>query len=418
MDGVVEFPAERNRTDSGGLRVESVETFDGLLALKSEWQRLERLDPENSVFLSWDWLAQAFRPTVGRWRVLAVYHNARLVCVLPLKYRVHWSTTTEAFQSEIEAGGRLLWSEYTGFLCNPDSEVEAIPALSRSLRGLPWSRLNLRYVGSEARSALFMEGFSQAEYSKQWEEYRINKGTVDNLSCPQIALPSDFDTYLNEGPSKNTRQKIRRFTRKYIDSSELTFSAATDATIKQDLGVLLRFWMLKWSKTKGPDGARLVASNYLRMLSTAYRLGLLYLPVLRRGDRPIAALGHILDPKMKRVHFIAAGRDETEQGAYIGLLMHSQSIRWAIDQGYGTYDFCHGDEPYKFSFGSQATKLNSILIRRRELPRGGRSLDPLNHREALARVLEFVETGKSKRAARGCRQLLSLTRPAVPPDRG
>ncbi|MBT3142617.1 hypothetical protein DS909_02615 [Phaeobacter gallaeciensis] len=415
MDGVVEFPAERNRADPGGFRVDSIETFDGLVALKSEWQRLERLDPENTVFLSWDWLAQAFRQTVGRWRVLAVYHNARLVCVLPLKYRVHWSTTTEAFQSEIEAGGRLLWSEYTGFLCDPAVETDAIPMLSSYLRGLPWSRLNLRYVGSEDRSALFMGGFSQAEYSKRWEEYRINKGAVDNLSCPQIALPNDFDTYLSQGPSKNTRQKIRRFTRKYIESGELTFAAATNETVKEDLGVLLRFWMLKWSKTKGAEGARLVASNYLRMLSTAHRLGLLYLPVLRRGQQPIAALGHILDPKMKRVHFIAAGRDETEQGAYIGLLMHSQSIRWAIDQGYAVYDFCHGDEPYKFSFASKAIKLNSILIRRRELPRGGRSLDPLNHREALARVLEFVEAGKNKRAALGCRQLLSLTRPPVPP---
>lgn len=415
MDGVVDFPAARNIVDTGVLRVESVETFDGLLALKSEWQRLERLDPESSVFLSWDWLAQAFRPTVGRWRVLAVYRKARLVCLLPLKYRVHWSATNEAFQSEIEAGGRLLWSEYTGFLCDPDDEAEAIPALNSHLRGLPWSRLNLRYVASERRSALFMDGFPQTEFTKRWEEYRINKGTVDNLSCPQIALPSDFDTYLNEGPSKNTRQKIRRFTRKYIASGELTFSAATDETVKEDLSVLLRFWMLKWSKTKGPEGARLVASNYLRMLSTAHRLGLLYLPVLRRGDQPIAALGHVLDPKNKRVHFIAAGRDETEQGAYVGLLLHSQSIRWAIEQRYSVYDFCHGDEPYKFSFGSAAIKLNSILIRRQELPRGGRSLDPLNHREALARVLEFVEAGKSRRAARGCRQLLSLTRPTAPP---
>jgi len=47
-------------------------------------------------------------------------------------------------------------------------------------------------------------------------------------------------------------------------------------------------------------------------------------------------------------NFIVAGRDESVTGNYIGPLLHAQSVRWGIENGYVSYDLCHGDEPHKF----------------------------------------------------------------------
>ena len=55
------------------LRVEVIDTYAGFLAVEQAWKSLEDRDPEMTVFLSWDWLAQPFRQNPFRWSVVAVY---------------------------------------------------------------------------------------------------------------------------------------------------------------------------------------------------------------------------------------------------------------------------------------------------------------------------------------------------------
>ncbi|MBO9451666.1 GNAT family N-acetyltransferase [Tropicibacter sp. R16_0] len=386
------------------LRVECVDSLDGFGALRPAWEALEKRDAEGTVFLSWAWLRQAFERTTGRWRVITAWVDQDLVAVLPLKYRVHWSKTRTEFQTEIEAGGRLLWSEYTGFLCDPAHEEMAITAIANHLQSLPWIKFSLRYVLSERRMKLFTRAFSQNTHRVRFKPYLINRGETDNLLCPQVQLPGSYDQYLSDCLSRNTRQKIKRFERKFLESGALTFAATTDHM--RDIDALLMLWQTKWARVKGAETARQVARNYRQVLTAAQNLGLLYLSVLRDGDRMLGALGHVLDPQHKRMHFIVAGRDETAQGHHIGALLHSQSIRWAIDNGYGVYDFCHGSESYKYGYGAKDVQALYLSIRPKKLRDPGAHLDPLSHKEALARVLSFVEAGQSDRAAAGTRQLL------------
>ena len=243
------------------LRVELIDTLGGFQALKNRWRALEARDPEGTVFLSWDWLAQAFERATGRWRVVAVFHGARLVAAMPLKYRVHWSRTREEFQTEIEAGGRLLYSEYTGFLCEPAYEDSALKVMAGQLQAMPWIRLSIRYEVSESRAARFMAAFPEDRFRTRSKTYHINRGETDNLACPQVNLPEDYETYLTQGPSKNTRQKIRRFTRKYLENGDFQITHSSGRRLKEDMSALLRLWMLKWAPVKGNAVARQVAGN-------------------------------------------------------------------------------------------------------------------------------------------------------------
>ncbi|PCJ08305.1 MAG: hypothetical protein COB16_08250 [Rhodobacteraceae bacterium] len=390
-----------------GLRLEISETQAQMQALQSAWQDLEHRDPEGTVYLSWDWLAATFSAYPGRWRVLTAWRGGQMVCAFPMKLRLHWSTSHQELQTEIEAGGRLIYSEYSGFLCDPLYQDAALAAIAQHLQTLPWVRLSLKYEDSNTRAATFMAAFPDAQFRSRNKDYFINAGSTDNLICPRVVLPQSYEVYL-DGLGRNMRQKMRRFSRKYLDSGalRLTWAEASDAAA--GIEQLLQHWLVKWTPSKGKTKARKSARTYRRMLTQAADLGLLRMPMLWQGERCLGALGHVIDPRHRRIHFIVAGRDEAVEGNFIGPLLHAQSVRWGIENGYATYDLCHGDEPYKFGYGAVATRVKYFSIRRRNLSPSGTYLDPICAPQALSRVIEFLQEDQPEEALIGAKQLRHL----------
>ncbi len=393
-----------------GLRVEVVDTITAFNDLRPAWDALQAQDPESTVFLSWEWLAKAFADNPFRWSVLVAWSGEvpdRALCILPLKYRVHWSRSRREFQTQLEAGGRLLWSEYTGFLCHPSFEAQGLQAIADKLRLLPWVNLSLRYVAQPRRAEVFANAMKARGAAVRFRDYMINGGETNNLLCPQVTLPADFDTYLAKQVSANRRQKFRRFQRKRLQSGELQITIADEASLTKDLDDLFDLWMQKWGPEKGEESARKVARNFRDVLEAAHDLDKLYLPVLRQGEQMLGALGHVVDPTREAVHFIVAGRDVSVSDEFLGAALHFHAIQWAIDHGYEVYDFCHGDEPYKFSFGAEAREVAYLDVRRRS-DNPELTFDSIGTGAALRRIEEFIRTGKTERAARACAQLADL----------
>ncbi|MFC6760609.1 hypothetical protein ACFQFQ_15685 [Sulfitobacter porphyrae] len=103
------------------LRVEVVDTQAGFAALKEAWQALEQRDPEGTVFLSWDWLREAFTDQLYRWSVLVVRDGGgAVVCLVPLKYRVHWSGSQQEFQTQLQAGAVCCGANIPDFSARPN----------------------------------------------------------------------------------------------------------------------------------------------------------------------------------------------------------------------------------------------------------------------------------------------------------
>jgi CelD/BcsL family acetyltransferase involved in cellulose biosynthesis len=394
------------------LRVVVIDTLSELLKLENAWKGLEKRDPEATFFLSWDWLVQAFRDNPFRWSVLAAYARGAedlLIGLLPLKYGTRWSASRQVFQTEIEAGGRLLFSEYTGFLCEPAKEASVMAALARALHAMPWTKLSLRYVAQKRRAEVFCAALEGLGYPVDWKEYRINNGETNNLICPRVPLADDFETYLNDRVSANTRQRYRRFKRRHFTKGSYRFTHADAESFDRDIGILMGFWRQNWSETKGRSQANKVAANFEKVLRSALNTEALFLPVLWRGDTPIAALGHVMDPANGVMHFIIAGRDTTAEEPFIGAALHFHSIECAIMLGCQAYDFGHGDEPYKFSYGAEETELAYFSITRPD-PDQDKVFDSLCIGGALRQVERLIKAGKSDAAARACRQLSQLFR--------
>jgi CelD/BcsL family acetyltransferase involved in cellulose biosynthesis len=396
------------RDISQDLTIHVIRHLDELLSLKSEWETLHVGDIQSGVFLSWDWLLQGFKARPDRFTVLVARSDDlsdRLVGILPLKSRVHWSRSKSQLQTQYEAGGRLIWSEYTGFICAPDWERPVLEAFANALAQMPWSTLSLRYIDQIERAELFRKAFPKADFSRSYKPYLINKGTTNNLLCPQVDLGESFDAFLVAALSANSRQKFRRAERKHLETGELHFTETDQSNFETNLDILMGFWRSKWEPIRGKAMTAKVAYSYQNMLRAALAADVLFMPVLWRGDRPLGVLAHVLDRKLSKVHFIMVGRDLEFDAPYVGQILHLASIEWSIAHGYRTYDFCHGDEPYKYSYGTSDRETKFLTLKRRST-KADLCFDDANIGDALIRIRGFLGAKQYDRAESACDQII------------
>ena len=350
------------------LRVDVIDSPEGFDALESSWEAIHRRDPNAGYFLSWRWLAEVFSAYPNGWIVLGVRPEGpdnSYVCFLPLRVKERWSRSRREVITELEPAGRFLWGQYSGFVCDPDYEQSALPALGDFLRDLPWTKMTLKHLREpEHRTRLFLSRFHAPDYRVKFSSSSINDGTVDGLICPFVPLPADFETYLRSCVSRNTRQKIRRYSRRIDASDELRVTIADQNTFERDLDVLLDLWRKRWAPRRGAETADEVTAKYREILTRSFALDAVLLTVLWRNGKPLGALAGIIDRQARCLHFIVAGRDGEAADQFIGSVLHAHSIKWAIESGFATYDFCHGNEAYKYSFGAVDRVVQHVSISR------------------------------------------------------
>lgn len=389
------------------MQVESIESLEALKRLRSAWEAVYDADPEAQFFLSWAWMSRWLAALRTDWFVLVAQPEVGSppVGFMPLRL----STTERAgggFRSEINMAGNYA-SDYTGFLCRPEFEAQAIPAFANHVRTLCWSRLNLEYVrGSERRIALFLQEFPEPEFEAA-ELARVNRDNVDNSVCPYVPLPADWETYLGSRLSANMRQKIRRLLRRVEDSDELRITHADATNFERGLEALIRFWTEQWGARKGAKLAD-IQNNYRLMLRHCFADGTLLLPLLWRGDAIVGALSILVDVRKRTCHFYIAGRDAGYEGPSPGLVLHAHSIRHAIENGFVEYDFLRGNEPYKYSFGVEERPIRSVVVSTGDGGSLGGRLDPRSLPFALRRSIVHHRAGRVAEAEAGYRQVLDV----------
>jgi len=389
------------------MRVDIIEGRRALDELRANWDAVYDADPEAQFFLSWPWLSKWLGTIRKPWFILAVRPDdaAPYVAFFPL-----WLQTLEresgGFYNEIHMGGHHT-ADYVGFLCRPEFQEQAIPALANRVKQLNWTNLRLESIrASDHRLALFMREFSGDAFDLCALE-RFNEDKVDCSICPMARLPADWDAYLDGSLSANTRQKIRRLLRQLEKSSDLKVTHADKDTIDRDLETLLRLWNDRWGVRKGKMLGGILR-NYRLMLRHCFEIGTLFLPVLWHGDRTVGALAILIDARKKAFHFFIAGRDEAFDGPPTGTILHAHSIRHAIQNGFATYDFLRGNEPYKYSFGVEEHRITCFMLATKDRTNLGGRLDRRSLPMVLRRSNEHLQAGRPVAAEYGFRQALEV----------
>jgi tetratricopeptide (TPR) repeat protein len=390
------------------VHIDIIETLPSLAKLEDNWNAVYDADDEAQIFLSWKWLNGWLSCISGPWFILAAKagEGADLPYVAFVPLRLQSTIEKSDVFGDMRMGGNFA-ADYTGLICRPEMENKVIPAFARYVRQMNWARLNLDNLRmSERRVRLLLACFPKAGF-RCTEVTRINKvDGIDNSLCPYVTLPNDWHAYL-ESLSTNTRQKIRRLLKQVDAQGEYRITVATPETFAQDLKTLLGFWETKWRPRKGDRVDSLVHSNGA-MLTRSFESGLVYLPTFWHGDRAVAALATLVDPRKRTYSFYMTGRDETFDGPPPGVILHAFSIRHAIERGYCEYDFLRGNEPYKYSFGCAERKIHSTVLETRNGRNLGGRIDPRSIADVLKQATELHKKGKSADAELGYRRILEV----------
>jgi hypothetical protein len=253
--------------------IDVIENFQTFTQIRKNWDAVYEADPEAQFFLSWIWLSGWLKgvDTKSQWFILAAKPDGdapAYVAFFPLRLRFKSTKAGRQYNEITMAGNRK--ADYTGLICIPAFQDQAIPAFARYIKQLNWAILNLEFFcASDERTRLFLQHFPQREFAIAEIEQINKRDGINNCICPHVKLPSDWESYLNTNLSSNTRQKVRRFLRKIDNSSEFRITHSTADTIEQDVEILLRFWVLKWGDRKG-DGLASIQNINRVMLAIAF----------------------------------------------------------------------------------------------------------------------------------------------------
>ena len=377
------------------MRVEVIESLERLIEIELAWDELYHADPHAHLYLSSDFLCAIAVRVQGKFRVLTAWSDDdRCVGLLPLIVMTKWNAAQGCLVNVLDMLGHVFDADYTGILCEPAFEEAVCQAFAREVSGMAFQRCVLNYFdGPAQRLSRFTEAFDSGVFASKRNEHRINDGQTNNLLCPGMDLPDSFERYL-AGLSSNSRHKLRRLLRQFDDDARLKIRKSRPETYAEDVTVLSRLWYLRHAEQKGAKRAGRLAERFREVVMLGLASGIVYLAILWRDGKPIAAQANYLDKAKGQVLFHVAGRDDSVRDLSAGLLLQAHCIRWAIAQGYRRYDFTIGNEPYKYSLGGVDREITSAEVFTRSGRNRIETLDECARADVLQRVRRFAAQGR------------------------
>jgi CelD/BcsL family acetyltransferase involved in cellulose biosynthesis len=176
--------------------------------------------------------------------------------------------------------------------------------------------------------------------------YRVDRTRL--ITSPRLALPGDFEGYV-QSLGKKERHELRRKIRRLENATGATFRWATDG----ERGATLdRFFALhRLSRGEKADFMTPDVERFFRDIADALApLGRLRLGVLRAHDEDAAVL--FAFAYRGTLALYNAAYDPALASLSVGIVSHAWAIREAIRERFDTYDLLRGAEPYKYDLGA------------------------------------------------------------------
>ncbi|MBD2605822.1 GNAT family N-acetyltransferase [Scytonema hofmannii FACHB-248] len=388
------------------MHIDIINNFEKFKKIRENWDSVYAADPQAQFFLSWIWLSGWLQMVHEPWFIFAAKPNTQdssYVAFFPVKIVLE-QQDRGGFYTKLYMLGNSV-ADYTGLICLPGYEEEVIPAFAADIQQqLTWSTFDVQNIlETDTRMSLFLRHFSGDKF--EFNQHRIqNQGKdTDNYIAPYVSLVDNWNQYLQNYISSNTRQKIRRFLKKIESSDEFHITHVDANNLKSHIEILLRLWESKWRHKKG-DSCDVIMDYVRAILRHCFENNCLYLPVLWKGDTPLGAIANFVDVHQKSMLFFIAGRDETFKNPPPGLILHAEAIRYAIQNGFKVYDFLKGNEEYKYSFGAKERRIQHIVVKYKDCQ--NRQLDVRIIPLALHLSVQDHRANQLTKAEQGYRQIL------------
>jgi len=324
-------------------RVLTVELVTGTMLPADLLERTRQLDVPGPFGRSiwWDSWWRHLRRRGSELFLLTVSHGDQLVGLAP------WYTY-RAF-----GFGRVVRFLGDGRACSDYATIAALPAY----RAEVWREIT-QWVAAEAGQswdAFILAGVSAADQPFQTfcEHMRQQKVLVDQRTAAntwRLTLPETWDAYLAL-LSKQHRNRVRRMKRDMFDSGRAIFRRATNLA-ELDRGFEIQQRLHQKRRNSLGDAGCFANPRFEAFLREATQRflaeGASRLQWTEVNGQAVAFDSGYVD--QKTVFVYQTGFDPTQSDLSPGRLHFQQSIMKAIEEGYTSFDFLRGDEPYKAHF--------------------------------------------------------------------
>ncbi len=176
---------------------------------------------------------------------------------------------------------------------------------------------------------------------------------------PRISLPASWEAYLARLSNKR-RREMQRLLRRFASSGDGSFTVLERP---DEVEGALDCFLTLFVNSRADKAAFMnpTMNSYFRTLAReTAATGILRLAVLGLDGKSIAsdmafAVGDTL-------YVYSASYDRGFQSLSAGLVIKMKTIQWAMEHGFGYYDFLKGNESYKYQFGAVDVPLQHCSI--------------------------------------------------------
>ena len=217
-----------------------------------------------------------------------------------------------------------------------------------------WDAIDLRSLPAESPSRRIVPRLAAERGWHSWCEVEE--------TCPALALPADWDTYL-AGLGKKDRHELRRKLRK-AESAPMPITwrlvkdaAALPAAVDTFIALHQR------SSADKADFMDAAMVGFFRSLPAVLgELGWLEVALLDVAGEPAAA--YLSFDYGGRIYLYNSGYEPRFGEWSTGLVLLARRIQAAIAAGVPCFDFLRGDERYKYDLGGADHFVYRVLVRR------------------------------------------------------
>lgn len=314
--------------------------------LEPEWRALLPRCGVCDVFLSPTWLRAWWEEFADRRELvlLSVRKDGKLVGVAPLMRE--GERITFAGDTEI--------CDYMDVIAAPGAEEACLAALLRSLSEEPWDELVLWGVPHYSPTLKALAAVAPV--------FNLTVDVQPEDVCPRVSLPGSWEEYL-AGLGKKDRHELRRKLRRLSDGGQVEIeSLSAPADVAAALDDFLRLHGAARADKAAFMTPRM-AKFFRRIVTALAQEGLVEMIFLTLNRVRVAAVlcfrgeGELL--------LYNSGYDPAYAGLSVGLLSKALALQRAIDEGYRTFDFLRGAEPYKYDLGATNLDVYRCIVRRR-----------------------------------------------------
>jgi CelD/BcsL family acetyltransferase involved in cellulose biosynthesis len=186
---------------------------------------------------------------------------------------------------------------------------------------------------------------------------------VEDMQCSEIALDGSFDQFWRQRP-RHVRRNVRRYGDRARQNGPLDFQVSSEADARL-IRTLITLHAERWSARGEPGmieanhsaqflvdvAQRFAAKDMLRVFSLNYQ-----------GE--IAAI-HLVFLYRNTIYGYLTGFNPAYGQLALGSLLLGEALQECYRQGFHSWNFCRGDEPYKSDWGAQPIRRCRLLLSRK-----------------------------------------------------